>query len=304
MAKHRSLARTHILPSIGARKLRELSADDVDRWLAAEAKGLSTDSLRHCPSSCAARSPARRPATRSSATSCSVRLPTAGRDGRPSNALTLGQAAAVLDAAEGTPIYAYIALSILIGARLRSCGRSTWDHVDLDGASRRPARAAVDHGVAVSPGRGQDQDPQVPPHAQAPAAVRGRPPIPPRAAEEAAPRSGGGVARPRSRVRLYQGNRAQPQQRAALIWKGHYHQDDPCRRRLDTREMRHSFVSLLSDSAVPDDKIAQLVATPAGSQVTETVYLKQIRPVLLDGADAMDRIFTPPDPQHPALANG
>jgi site-specific recombinase XerD len=61
------------------------------------------------------------------------------------------------------------------------------------------------------------------------------------------------------------------------------------------REMRHSFVSLLSDSGVPVETIAQLVGHAGGSQVTETVYLKQIRPVLLGGAEAMDRIFTPPD---------
>ena len=28
------LCRAHILPALGARKLRDLSADDVDRWLA------------------------------------------------------------------------------------------------------------------------------------------------------------------------------------------------------------------------------------------------------------------------------
>ena len=32
-------------PALGARKLRELSADDVDRWLADKAKTLSTDTL-------------------------------------------------------------------------------------------------------------------------------------------------------------------------------------------------------------------------------------------------------------------
>ena len=58
------------------------------------------------------------------------------------------------------------------------------------------------------------------------------------------------------------------------------------------REMRHSFVSLLSDSGVPIENIARLVGHAGGSEVTETVYRKQIRPVLLDGAEAMDRIFS------------
>jgi len=57
------------------------------------------------------------------------------------------------------------------------------------------------------------------------------------------------------------------------------------------REMRHSFVSLLSDSGVAIEDIAQLVGHKGGSEVTETVYRKQLRPVLLQGAEAMDRIF-------------
>lgn len=57
------------------------------------------------------------------------------------------------------------------------------------------------------------------------------------------------------------------------------------------REMRHSFVSLLSDSGVPIENIARLVGHAGGWVVTETVYRKQIRPVLLEGAEAMDEIF-------------
>ncbi|MBE1592994.1 hypothetical protein ACFPOI_20275 [Nonomuraea angiospora] len=54
--------------------------------------------------------------------------------------------------------------------------------------------------------------------------------------------------------------------------------------------MRHSFVSLLSDSGVPLEDIARLVGR-TGTAATETVYRKQIRPVLLQGAAAMDTIF-------------
>jgi site-specific recombinase XerD len=56
------------------------------------------------------------------------------------------------------------------------------------------------------------------------------------------------------------------------------------------REMRHSFVSLLSDEGVPLEDIARLVGH-SGTAVTEAVYRKQIRPVLLGGAQAMDRTF-------------
>ena len=36
---------------------------------------------------------------------------------------------------------------------------------------------------------------------------------------------------------------------------------------------------------------ARLLGHTGGSEVTETVYRKLIRPVLLDGAEAMDRLF-------------
>jgi integrase len=57
------------------------------------------------------------------------------------------------------------------------------------------------------------------------------------------------------------------------------------------REMRHSFVSLLSDSGVPIEDISRLVGHRS-TIVTEMVYRKQIRPVLMQGAEAMDVIFT------------
>jgi integrase len=56
------------------------------------------------------------------------------------------------------------------------------------------------------------------------------------------------------------------------------------------REMRHSFVSLLSDDGMPIEQIARLVGHTS-TAVTETVYRQQIRPVMIEGAEAMDRIF-------------
>jgi integrase len=56
------------------------------------------------------------------------------------------------------------------------------------------------------------------------------------------------------------------------------------------RELRHSFVSLLSDAGVPLADIAQLVGH-SGTTVTELVYRHQIRPVIQTGATVMDRLF-------------
>ena|SRR6516164_6586293 len=56
------------------------------------------------------------------------------------------------------------------------------------------------------------------------------------------------------------------------------------------RELRHSFVSLLSDADVPIEHISRLVGH-SSTTTTETIYRKQIRPVIVHGADIMDRIF-------------
>jgi integrase len=56
------------------------------------------------------------------------------------------------------------------------------------------------------------------------------------------------------------------------------------------RELRHSFVSLLSDAGVPVEMISQLVGH-RGTSVTEIVYRHQIRPVIQTGATVMDELF-------------
>lgn len=56
------------------------------------------------------------------------------------------------------------------------------------------------------------------------------------------------------------------------------------------RELRHSFVSLLSDSGVPLEEISRLVGH-SGASVTELVYRHKIRPVVQTGAVVMDSLF-------------
>jgi integrase len=57
------------------------------------------------------------------------------------------------------------------------------------------------------------------------------------------------------------------------------------------RELRPSFVSLLSDRGVPLEEISRLVGH-SGTAVTEEGYRKQIRPVIQTGAVVMDGIFS------------
>ncbi|HWH00116.1 MAG TPA: tyrosine-type recombinase/integrase, partial [Pilimelia sp.] len=56
------------------------------------------------------------------------------------------------------------------------------------------------------------------------------------------------------------------------------------------REMRHSFVSIMSANGVDLEAIADLVGH-SGTTVTERVYRHQLRPVLLAGATVIDDIF-------------
>jgi len=69
------------------------------------------------------------------------------------------------------------------------------------------------------------------------------------------------------------------------------------------REMRHSFVSLLSDHGIPLKVIARVVGH-SSTATTEAVYRKQLRPVITEGAGAMDEIFGIGEKREAERANG
>jgi site-specific recombinase XerD len=56
------------------------------------------------------------------------------------------------------------------------------------------------------------------------------------------------------------------------------------------RELRHSFVSIMSDNGVPIENIADLCGH-SSTAVTEEVYRHQLKPVITKGAEAMNTIF-------------
>ncbi len=66
----------------------------------------------------------------------------------------------------------------------------------------------------------------------------------------------------------------------------------PDRKEWTTRELRTSFVSLLSDHGIPIEVISRVVGH-SGSATTERVYRKKLRPLIAAGAEAMDDIFEP-----------
>lgn len=284
--------RNHVIPALGAKKLRELSADDVDRWLSAKSTSLSTRTLRilhSCLNRSVKRAMARDKVKRNVVELCSV--PT-GRPGRPSKALTLAQAHAVLDAAERSSLHAYVVVSLLTGARTEELRALTWDHVDLNGAP--------------------DMSPPVPPYIAVWRSVRAGSDTKTRKSR----RTLALPARCVEALRAHRERQERQRKRAGEKWQEHglvfasrvgtklYARN--VRRAFRTvlrdvpsidpeawtpRELRHSFVSLLSDEGVPLEEISRLVGHRS-TAVTETVYRHQIRPVIQTGAVTMDKIFS------------
>ncbi|MEV4078068.1 site-specific integrase [Nonomuraea fuscirosea] len=283
--KCKILANKHVISGLGARKLVDLTADDVDRWLADKSKDLSTRTLRELRSILVrsiSRAQARDKVKRNVVLLCEIPK---GKEGRPSKSLTLAQAEAVLKASEGTALHAYVVLSLLLGARTEELRALTWSHVNLDGT---PPSIMVWRSV----------------------------------------REGGDTKTKKSRRTLAMPRRCvdalklhHERQEVAKKAAGNRWQDNDLvfaskvgteldahnvrrsfravlkKAGLDPkdwtpREMRHSFVSLLSDSGMPIEAISRLVGH-RNTSVTETVYRKQLRPVLLEGAEAMDRILPP-----------
>jgi integrase len=56
------------------------------------------------------------------------------------------------------------------------------------------------------------------------------------------------------------------------------------------RELRHTFVSIMSEQGVPVEEIARLVGHST-SATTEAVYRRELRPVISTGAEVMDNVF-------------
>lgn len=288
LAQNRYLAEAHIVALIGKKRLRDLRADDVDRMLAARRHQLSTSTLQRVLSILrrAIRwAEARDLVGRNVAQLCNA--PT-GLGGRPSKSMTLGQSRALLKACEDDPLGAYVTLALLLGVRNEELRALTWDHVDLVG------------------------DPVA------------EPPTPPSVRVWRSVRAGGDTKTRQSRRTIGlpgQCVQALDRHRAAMQAAGRYTPEglvfwtasgtplDAANVRrsfrslclasgLDPgewtpRELRHSFVSLMSDAGVPLEDIARMVGH-GSTQVTETVYRKQLRPVLTSGTQVMEALFDLP----------
>ncbi len=265
---------------IGGIELRTLTAHDVRRALVHLAAGKSsrtvtiahnalTRALRHAE------------ASRHVVHNVAALVDTPkGQPGRPSKALTAGQAAAVLKAARDSRLGAYVVLCLMTGIRTEEARALRWDHVNLDAGSIavwRSVRLGGD--TKTSKSRRTLGLPQ--------------------AVTEA--------------LRAHRVRQDEEKLAAGELWRDHdlvftttigTELDAANVRRYfrsickaagigedwAPRELRTSFVSLLSASGVPVEEIARL-AGHSSSRTTETIYRKELRPVLVKGAEVMDQIF-------------
>jgi len=296
-----------ILAVIGARKLRDLTAADVRQALAAMAARYSTAavSMGHLALKRAIRhAEANDLVTRNVAALADTPK---GQEGRPSQSLTLDQALAVITAARTLPVmelrpglkdvrrpaelmHAYIVLSLLSGLRTEEARALRWQHVDLDG------------------------DPAA------------RPPVPPNVAVWRSVRAHGETKTERSRrtlglpcaavqsLRAWSGSQAEERvaagddwQDTGLVFTSHLGAvlDAGNVRKMfkrvcteagigdswTPRELRTTFVSLMSHQGVSIEEIARL-AGHASTRTTEIVYRRELRPVITTGAEIMDELFT------------
>jgi integrase len=229
-----------------------------------------------------------------------------GQEGRPSRSLTLEQAVAVIAAARTLPamelrpglkdvrrpaalMYAYIVLSLLVGIRTEEARALRWQHVDLNG----------DPGAA----------PAIPPHVAVWRSVRVH-------GETKTERSRRTLGLPQMAVealhtllesqadeRLLAGEKWQD---SGLVFTTHLGAalDAGNVRKMfkrvcnaasigdswTPRELRTSFVSLMSHRGVRIEEIARLVGH-ASTRTTEVVYRRELRPVITTGAEIMDEVF-------------
>ena len=75
----------------------------------------------------------------------------AGRPGRPSQALTFDQAAALLDAAAGQPLSAYLTPSLLSGLRTEELRSLLWSDIDFEAGTLAVYRSVRAGGETKTP---------------------------------------------------------------------------------------------------------------------------------------------------------
>jgi len=293
VATCRYLANTHLLPELGRRKLHQLTAEEVDRWLARKSKKLSRATLQRLLSilrRAISRQQARDRIRRNVA--LLIEVPE-GTLGRPSKSLSLEQSLSLLEAAAGSALEGYIVLSLLTGVRTEELRALTWGNLDLNGHPKDDPPVPPSIQVWRSVRKGGDTKTRLSRRtlrlpARCLEALKAHRAAQDEAREKAGPRWQdndlvfcGRFGTPLDAANVRRSFRAIVKDAGM----------DP--EAWTPRELRHSFVSIMSNAGVPLEDIARLVGHRS-TTVTEAVYRKQLRPLITEGAEAMDRIFKAP----------
>jgi len=292
-----------LLAKIGHRPLREVTALEVRKGLESLSGQLSTRSLQIARNSLERALRFAQVHERVGRNVAELIEAPRGRTGRPSKSLTLAQAQALLKAAESARLYAYIVVSLLSGLRTEEVRALIWDHVVT----------WVDDTTGWQPVTELGFDDARASHAMFAILVW------------RADRTGGDVKTPRSRRSLRMPDlcvealrRQRDQQQRDRLIAGEKWQENGLvfastvgttlgarnvRRAFQSitqragiegqwtpRELRTSFVSLMSSSGMAIEEISRLVGH-SSTVVTETVYRHELRPVIRSGADAIDKLF-------------
>ncbi|HEU5029247.1 MAG TPA: tyrosine-type recombinase/integrase [Spirillospora sp.] len=280
---YRSLADHQLIPFIGRIRLKDLTADDVERWLNGRSEHLtsSTLGLVHALLKRVIHRAARHDKVgRNVATLVDTPM---GQPGRKSRSLSLEQARAVLAEASKPEhrIGAYVILAIVSGLRTEELRKLKWSAVDLDTATVYVLRSD----------RYQEET------------------------KTLMSRRGLGIAEMGvEALRSLRKRQAKERLRAGKEYEDHdlvfCHENGApyssgqvrlrFRKILEAagidgeawcpRELRHTFVSLMSDHGVPIERISDLVGHK-NTTITQTVYRHQLRPEIRDGAQHMNEIF-------------
>jgi integrase len=273
-------AAEHAVARLGAVKLRELTARHVQAALTELSGSLSTRSLRLVHQVIERAIRHAQAADLVGRNVASLVSAPEGRGGRPSRSLTLEQAVALLDATEGSPLHAYVALSLLAGLRTEELRSLLWTDVDPDAQT-----VAVYRSVRAS---GDTKTPK----------SRRVLKLPVKAVDA---------------LREHRSQQAAARLKAGPLWQDHglvfasavgtpldAHNTRRSFRAITKaaglgqewtpRELRHTFVSLLSANDVNLEDIARLVGH-SGTSATERVYRHEIRPSLTQGAEIMNHLF-------------
>jgi integrase len=281
---YRSLAAHHLIPQIGTTKLQQLTADQLDEWIDERAEELSTRSLRliHQILERAIRQAQARDKVRRNVANL-ITIPQ-GKQKHPSKAMTLDQATRLLEALESetdSRLAAYVVLSLLTGIRTEEARALTWAEVDLQAGTVAVYRSVRTNGdTKTRKSRRILKLPTKAVHA----------------------------------LRTHYTHQATQRREAADTWHDHdlvFCREDgtpldrwQVRREFrkitqtaglgadwTPRELRHSFVSILSNNGgVRIEDISDLMGH-SGTSVTETVYRHEIRPALTKAATAMNKIL-------------